>query len=154
MIGLVPSADSFLRFLFVLVLFNSASALFCMCIAAAVSNLGTANLISSIFMLFSMLFRGFLINLSQIPKALAWIQYLSIFRYATEALAVNEASSSQIQDDFDGIPINIPASTILQQLFGFNVDGYWGDAFALVGWVVGFTAVFAALVQWMMVERR
>lgn len=154
MIGLVPQAANFLKFLLILVLFNCAAALFCMSIAAAVGNQGTANLICSIFMLFSMLFGGFLINLSNIPKALSWIQYLSIFRYATEALAVNEAADSYIVDDFDGIPINIPAVTILTKLFGFDVGSYWTDAFVMIGWVVGLALVFVALVKWKLVERK
>ncbi|KAI9012240.1 hypothetical protein DFJ74DRAFT_683106 [Hyaloraphidium curvatum] len=154
MIGLVPAAGNFLRFLLVLVLFNCAAALICMVVAAGIENQGTANLLASIVMLFSLLFGGFLINLANIPAALSWIQYLSIFRYATEALAVNEAAGAQVSDNLGGIPISIPASTVLTKLFGFNVDAFWTDAVALMVWVAGLAGLFFVLVRWRLVERR
>ncbi|KAI9005536.1 hypothetical protein DFJ74DRAFT_773818 [Hyaloraphidium curvatum] len=154
MVGLTPTADAFLKFLLVLVLFDCAAALLCMCAAAGIQDPGTANLACSIFMLFSMLFGGFLINLATIPAALSWIQYLSIFRYATEALAVNEAADSMIVDNLEGISISIPASTILGKLFGFDLGSYWTNAFALVGWNVGLAVLFVLLVRFRLVERR
>jgi ATP-binding cassette subfamily G (WHITE) protein 2 len=37
-----------------------------------------------------MLFSGFLIDLSSIVSFLRWIQWLSVFRYASNVLAINE----------------------------------------------------------------
>ena len=37
-----------------------------------------------------MLFSGFLISLESIVKFLRWIQWLSVFRYASNVLAINE----------------------------------------------------------------
>jgi hypothetical protein len=37
-----------------------------------------------------MLFSGFLINLASIVPVLRWIQWLSVFRYASNVLAINE----------------------------------------------------------------
>lgn len=68
MIGFVPDAIHFLKFLLVLVLFNMTTAAICFVIAAACGgHFGVANLIGVMCMLFSMLFSGFLLNKGMSP---------------------------------------------------------------------------------------
>ena len=49
------------------------------------------------------IFSGFLVNVSSIPRWLGWIQYTSAFRYALEILFRNEYNESDFEDDW---PVN------------------------------------------------
>jgi ABC-type multidrug transport system permease subunit len=69
-----------------LLLFSAQMGTYCLVLAASFTNLGTATLVASITILFQMLFAGFLINGDNIPVALGWIQYLSLFKYPFEGL--------------------------------------------------------------------
>lgn len=62
MVGLLPQVAIFFKFLFVLVLFNLAAASVCLFIGIVISDTGIANLVGSLFMLFSLLFAGLLLN--------------------------------------------------------------------------------------------
>ncbi|KAI9240579.1 MAG: hypothetical protein BYD32DRAFT_391687 [Podila humilis] len=154
MIGLNSTMATFFKFLLILVLFNISTALLCLVIAAGVRTTGVASLASSIVMLFMMLFGGFLINTGMIPAALTWIQYLSMFRYGFEALAVNEIATSKLIDTIQGVAFNVPGSLILQKLFGFDLGGFWRNMIFLIGFDVLFGAVFWALVSYRLKERK
>ncbi|KAG0235040.1 hypothetical protein BGW41_000932 [Actinomortierella wolfii] len=154
MIGLSPVVTTFFKFILILVLFNVATALFCLVIAAGVRSTGVASLASSIAMLFMMLFGGFMINQGKIPKALTWIQYLSIYKYGFEALAVNEVATSKLIDSIQGVSFNVPGSLILQKLFGFSLTGYWRNMIVLLGFIIIFIATFWALVSLRLKERK
>ncbi|KAG0247950.1 hypothetical protein BG011_000695, partial [Mortierella polycephala] len=154
MIGLSPVVETFFKFLLILVLFNVATAMFCLVIAAGVRTTGVASLASSIVMLFMMLFGGFMINSGNIPAALTWIQYLSMFKYGFEALAVNEVATSKLIDTIQGVAFNVPGSLILQKLFGFDLGGYWKNMIVLVGFNVLFIAAFWAFVSLRLKERK
>ncbi|KAF8924719.1 hypothetical protein BGZ58_001512, partial [Dissophora ornata] len=154
MIGLSPVVVTFFKFLLILVLFNVATAMFCLVIAAGVRTTGVASLASSIVMLFMMLFGGFMINSGDIPAALTWIQYLSMFKYGFEALAVNEVATSQLIDTIQGVAFNVPGSLILQKLFGFDLGGYWKNMIVLIGFNVLFIAAFWLIVSLRLKERK
>ncbi|KAG0271346.1 hypothetical protein BGZ95_000846 [Linnemannia exigua] len=154
MIGLTANVETFFKFLLVLVLFNVSTAMFCLVVAAGVRTTGVASLASSIIMLFMMLFGGFLINSGQIPKALTWIQYLSMFKYSFEALAVNEVATTKLIDNIQGVAFNVPGSLILQKLFGFELDSYWRNVIVLVGFILLFVATFWGLVSLRLKERK
>ncbi|KAF9963051.1 hypothetical protein BGZ70_007708 [Mortierella alpina] len=154
MIGLSPVVETFFKFLLILVLFNVATAMFCLVIAAAVRTTGVASLACSIVMLFMMLFGGFMINSGKIPDALTWIQYLSMFKYGFEALAVNEVATSKLIDNIQGVAFNVPGSLILQKLFGFDLGGFWKNMIVLIGFNVLFIAAFWAIVTLRLKERK
>jgi ABC-type multidrug transport system ATPase subunit len=78
MTGLVPAWPQFLKFVLFLVLFNLAAAAICLFIGIIFRNAGMANLIGSMFMLFSLLFSGFFINRGTIPPVVKWLQYVSV----------------------------------------------------------------------------
>lgn len=62
MIGLVDGTTELLKFLLVLILFNLTAAALCLAIGVVFKDLSMANLLSSMVMLFSMLFAGLLLN--------------------------------------------------------------------------------------------
>ncbi|KAF9175294.1 hypothetical protein BGX20_006981 [Mortierella sp. AD010] len=154
MIGLSPVVVTFFKFLLILVLFNVSTAMFCLVIAAGVKTTGIASLASSIVMLFMMLFGGFMINSSNIPAALTWIQYLSMFKYGFEALAVNEVATTHLVDTIQGVAFNVPGSLILQKLFGFDLGGYWRNMIILIGFIILFIVIFWSFVTLRLRERK
>jgi len=49
-----------------------------------------AILLSQVYIIVSMIFSGFLVNLDNIPSVVSWLQYLSFGKYAFDALIQNE----------------------------------------------------------------
>ncbi|KAG0366744.1 hypothetical protein BC939DRAFT_467473 [Gamsiella multidivaricata] len=124
MVGLVDKWLEFGKFFLVLVLFNFTASGVCLMIGIMFEEVGVANLMSSLIMLFSMLFGGLLLNKDSIPAKLAWLQRLSFFNFAFEALLVNEIRFLQLVQKEFGLDINVPGAAILST-FGFNSGAYW-----------------------------
>ncbi|KAN0063089.1 FAD-dependent urate hydroxylase [Thecaphora frezii] len=93
LVGLVPGVAEFWKFILTLVLFSLAASSAVFFISIAIKDTGLANLVGSLTMLFSLLFAGLLINRDRIPGYLRWLQHLSFFHAAYEALIVNELRS-------------------------------------------------------------
>jgi ABC-type multidrug transport system permease subunit len=106
MIGLQPEIGLLLRFLLVLILFNVTAASCCLSISIIFKDQGVAGLIATLVMLFEMLFGGLLLNNNSIPPAFQWLNSLSFFNYAFEALVVNE----------------VVGLTLIEEKFGFKID--------------------------------
>ncbi|KAF8968200.1 hypothetical protein BGZ46_010928, partial [Entomortierella lignicola] len=126
MVGLVEGWKEFGRFFLVLVLFNITASGVCLMIGIMFEAVGVANLMSSLIMLFSMLFGGLLLNKESIPEQLSWLQKLSFFNFAFEALLVNEITFLQLIQKEYGLEIDVPGAVILST-FGFNSGAYWED---------------------------
>jgi hypothetical protein len=106
MIGLQADLWMLFRFLLVLVLFNVTSASCCLAISIIFKDQGVAALIATLVMLFEMLFGGLLLNKATMPSSFQWMQNLSFFNYAFEALVVNE----------------VAGLTLVEEKFGFKID--------------------------------
>jgi ABC-type multidrug transport system permease subunit len=52
--------------------------------------LGIASLVSAVFCVLTLIFSGFLVENSSVISFLRWIEYFSIFRYASNILLINE----------------------------------------------------------------
>ncbi|KAF9088595.1 hypothetical protein BGX29_000204 [Mortierella sp. GBA35] len=130
MVGLVEGWTEFGKFFLVLVLFNLTAAGVCLMIGIIFEEVGVANLMSSLVMLFSMLFGGLLLNKESIPDKLSWLQKLSFFNFAFEALLVNEITFLQLIQKEYGLEIDVPGAVILST-FGFNSGAYWKDVQSL-----------------------
>lgn len=77
MTGLLPLWPEFSKFMLFVVLFNLAAATVCLTIGIVVREPGVASLVGVLFMLFSLLFGGFLLNHETIPKTMEWLQQVS-----------------------------------------------------------------------------
>lgn len=153
MVGLVEGWTQFGKFFLVLVLFNLTASGVCLMIGIIFEEVGVANLMSSLVMLFSMLFGGLLLNKESIPEKLSWLQKLSFFNFAFEALLVNEITFLQlIQKEF-GLEIDVPGAVILS-IFGFNSGAYWKDVQNLAIMAAVFFSVAFLWLQWRVNERR
>ncbi|KAF9438938.1 hypothetical protein BGZ76_002937 [Entomortierella beljakovae] len=145
MVGLVEGWKEFGKFFLVLVLFNITASGVCLMIGIMFEAVGVANLMSSLIMLFSMLFGGLLLNKESIPEQLSWLQKLSFFNFAFEALLVNEITFLQLIQKEYGLEIDVPGAVILST-FGFNSGAYWEDVRNL-GIMAG--TFFAAAFLWL-----
>ncbi|KAJ3155803.1 hypothetical protein HK101_001517 [Irineochytrium annulatum] len=173
LVGFNGGLLGYLRFIGVIVLFAMQMGLLCVGVGVAVEEVGTGTLGASIGILFMMLFAGFLINKDDIPKPLSWMQYLSYFKYAQEALAVNDLTGVQISDSIAGSDISvsslfrdfllkdqsayttvqIPASIVLQK-FGFDMNAYYPDLFISIAMTVKLLVVVLIMMKLLIREKR
>ncbi|KAH9270896.1 hypothetical protein BASA83_006849 [Batrachochytrium salamandrivorans] len=153
MIGLRPDTILLLRFLLVLVLFNLTAASVCLTISIIFKDVAVASLIATLVMLFEMLFGGLLLNKASIPPAFQWMQRLSFFNYAFEALVVNEVNGLALVEEKLGLKIDVPGSVILQ-VFGLNALGYWEDVKLLCIMSLVFLGIAFVWLQLFVRERR
>ncbi|KAK9375453.1 uncharacterized protein V1513DRAFT_442998 [Lipomyces chichibuensis] len=153
LVGLNFESHGMLKFLLVLTLFNLAAAAICLCIGVMVKDTGVASLIGSLVMLFSLLFAGLFLNRDSIPKSALWIQYLSIFHYAFEAMAVNEVRYLTLIEYKYGLSIEVPGATILST-FGFNTTAYRSDVTGLVAFFALFIVLAYIGMHYILVEKR
>lgn len=139
LVGLVPGVAEFWKFILTLVLFSLSASSAVFFISIAISDTGLANLVGSLTMLFSLLFAGLLINRDRIPGYLKWLQHLSFFHAAYEALIVNELRNLSLKEHKYGIDIEVPAASIISS-FGFNSQAFWfPDIVTLAVLFVAFT---------------
>ncbi|KAK4058044.1 hypothetical protein OIO90_000783 [Microbotryomycetes sp. JL221] len=154
MVGLTASAAAFFKFLLILVLFNIATVLWNLLLAANIEA-GIAILISAVLNLFQMAYAGFFVNLSSIPAVLRWLQWIAPLKYCLEALTVNEvASGLMIQDVLQGVKVEVSAALIMDVLFGFEPSAYYRDVLVMMAFIIGFALLLVGTVVWRLNEIR
>lgn len=110
--GLNPEVSCFWKFIMILVLFNLTASSIVFFLSVAISDLGVANLVGSLVMLYksepslpreggplikdSLLFAGLLMNYDKVPRVFRWMLTTSFFHAAYEALLVNELRYLQL----------------------------------------------------------
>jgi ABC-type multidrug transport system ATPase subunit len=125
-VGLRPEVQHYFIFICIYVCLVWLSQSMGLCFGASFSNLNTALVITQFSILPAFLFSGFLINQENMPAWLAWIRFLSPFRYCLEAAMRNE---------FDGNP-NVPQN--LSPVDTLNLDiGMWNCVGIMVAFGFG-----------------
>lgn len=66
------------------------------------------------------------LTIDSIPRGFGWIQKLSIFHYAFEALIVNEMRYLTLYEQKFGLSVEVPGAAILR-IFGFDALAFWTD---------------------------
>jgi len=92
-IGFYDTPGCFFTFLLILILMALTAQALGLVISAGVPSTDVAMAIAPLLTTVLMLFGGFYINVSNIPVYFIWIYYISIFKYAFEALIINEFSN-------------------------------------------------------------
>ena len=90
LVGLNSAASSFFLFIFALVLTSLVAGSMGIMLGCLFPNAEVAVSLAPVVIIPFMLFAGFYVSLSSIPVWLSWIQYISIFKWALQALIVNE----------------------------------------------------------------
>eukprot|EP00732_Lithocolla_globosa_P001710 Lithocolla_globosa_v1_NODE_916_length_3084_cov_13.984483.p1 type:complete len:960 gc:universal NODE_916_length_3084_cov_13.984483:2956-77(-) len=111
----------FLWYLLVLVLFSFVTSLICLTMSMLTHNPSLANFCSVILLLFMALFQGVLVSLDSLPSYIAWVSYVSPFRYAMNTLMVNELDYLEdlYMDPLDYEPTLVSGRFVLT-IFGFD----------------------------------
>lgn len=147
MVGLKPGVLPFAWFLLVLVLVNVTAAGICMCVGAVAPNVGVANLVTVLVMLFFMLFGGFLVNNDSIGVLFVWFKRLSFFNYAFEALMVSQLEghmTSLAIEKTDQVPIS---GSLALRTLALNPDNFNRDVTVLCGMACGYLVLAYALIR-------
>ncbi|CAL1717265.1 unnamed protein product [Somion occarium] len=154
LIGLVPTAAAFWKFMLTLVLFNLTTASVILLLSIAFASIGVASLVGTLIMLFNLLFTGLLINRETVHPAFRWLHTVSFFHAAFEALAVNELRYLQLRQNKFGVELDVPAATILS-LFGLRAGSFWWPNIALLGIFFGtFTILSYLILHFYVKEKR
>ncbi|XP_065906205.1 broad substrate specificity ATP-binding cassette transporter ABCG2-like isoform X2 [Dysidea avara] len=150
MIGFEPEAGKFFFYMLTIALMAScASALaFAVSARAPVTTLAIVGVTSSFII--QVMFAGFLKNLRTIDDWIAWLEYLSIFRYALNALTVNELDGNEYPPGCGNTTMNmnmnnssfecLVGSEYLDRLGYLDFD-IWYNILALVCFNVGFLSL-------------
>lgn len=146
LIGFTPTADAFVKFLVIMVVFSMNAGLYGFAIACMIPETSTSVLAAVMSILFQMLFAGILVNQVQIPIGLRWIQYLSLFKYAYEGCIANEVAGLMISSQIAGINVLIPANLVLSS-FGLDPTAYYRDVSVTLGFFVFFLTLIAVLMS-------
>ena len=88
-VGLNPDAGNFFLFLITLILIYNAASGYSLIISASFANKQVAVTLTPVLIVPFMLFAGFFVAASTIPKWLREFEYLSIFKYGYQALLRN-----------------------------------------------------------------
>lgn len=149
MIGLDHGIDKFFIFTLTLLLASLCASSVAFLVSACVRTFAIANLLVGLPYVFMMVFGGVLINLKSVLSWLAWIKYISIFRYAIESLEINELHNMEF---------SCPRNTTnclrfgdqYLKLQGVNVDDLWYNELALAVMTViimGFAYIALRLIK-------
>ncbi|XP_072038572.1 broad substrate specificity ATP-binding cassette transporter ABCG2-like isoform X1 [Amphiura filiformis] len=147
MIGLKPTAFAFFFFYLQMILTTICACALSFFMSASIGIMAIATLALAMSYVFMMVFGGLLINIESLPEFLQWLQYGSIFRYSTNALAINELTGMQFCDVINGTEVNcIPGEGyLISQGIRYDTWGLWQNTVAVVAILVGF--MFLAYVQ-------
>ncbi|CAF2413676.1 unnamed protein product [Rotaria sp. Silwood2] len=90
MIQFQRTVTKFLIFLLTIFMTAICSASICFFISASLESFGLANLVTAAYCVAMLVFTGYLLDVTTTIEFLAWIKWVSIFRYASNAITVNE----------------------------------------------------------------
>lgn len=107
LMGLQRRVEQFFVFFLTLAVFDITVGGVAMGLSITASSPGKAVLVMNMVLLLALIFGGFLANKSVIPHVLRWITYLSPFRYAWEAMVINEFSNSYLTLGAPGVDVKV-----------------------------------------------
>lgn len=140
LVGLTMEHNAFLKSILVLVLFNVVVAVEMLIVGILVKEPGTSTMVGVLLLLLSLLFAGLFINSEDLNVQIKWLEWISVFHYAYEALTINEVKDLILREKKYGLSIEVPGAVILST-FGFNVGAFWSD----ISFLGGLTTIFLAL---------
>ncbi|KAK4685767.1 ATP-binding cassette, subfamily G (WHITE), member 2, partial [Tremellales sp. Uapishka_1] len=151
--GLNAEVSAFWKFIMTLVLFNLTASSIVLFLSVAIEDIGVANLLGSLVMLYNLLFAGLLMNYDRVPDGLKWMLTLSFFHAGYEALLVNELRYLQLIEHKFGLDIQVPSATILSS-FGFHAQAFWWPDISLLAIVFGIFTILSYLVLEFLVKEK
>uniref|UniRef100_A0A7S3CZZ8 ABC transporter domain-containing protein n=1 Tax=Palpitomonas bilix TaxID=652834 RepID=A0A7S3CZZ8_9EUKA len=144
MIGFQPTAEKFFVFVLVQVMMSQVGSSMGLALGAIVPNAEAASSLAPVTIIPFMLFAGLFQNVENIPVYFRPIEYISVFRYGLEAVAVNELSGLNITCPADAsfCPFRSGEDALIE--YGYTASNLWFDigmtvvlfaAFRLMAWI-------------------
>jgi len=90
MVGMQPDITHFSKFVLMLFLVNLVGDALCLFVSSIVNAFSVANALGSVLLAFFLLFGGYFVSASNLPKYWKWANYISFFKYGFQALVVTE----------------------------------------------------------------
>lgn len=112
MIGFQSTVEKFFVFYLGILATTLCGSAFCFLLSASVEVFGIANLLAALAFVLMMVFGGFLVEISSIVKFLSWIKWISIFRYSSNILTINE---------FDGLKLCLKDNSSICPIDGTDI---------------------------------
>ncbi|XP_062537157.1 protein white [Armigeres subalbatus] len=140
MIGLQSGASHYLTTLLIVVLVANVATSFGYLISCASSSVSMALSVGPPVIIPFLIFGGFFLNSASVPSYFEYLSYFSWFRYANEALLINQWSSVQ-EGDIACTRANVtcPSSgQIILETFNFQVEDFHFDIACLCVLIVVF----------------
>ncbi|RHZ23166.1 hypothetical protein DYB37_007692 [Aphanomyces astaci] len=132
LMGLNAPLDRFLLFTTTLVLFNVAVGSMSTFVSIGSKTVGIANLVATVVLLQNVLFGGFLLNVQTMSPGAAWMQWLSMFKYAFEVMMTNELSGLLLTFDASGY-VSVPVyGEVYLKTLGMDIANQMRDVVLLV----------------------
>nr|CAD7598245.1 unnamed protein product [Timema genevievae] len=138
MIGLSPGPERFWMAVFILTLTANVATSFGYFISCVSSNVDMALTIGPPVIIPFLLFGGFLLNNSSVPIYFKWLSYLSWFKYANEALLINQWEGV---DHIDCTASNTTCpknGLVVVETLNFSFANLDMDLMSLAGLIIGF----------------
>ncbi|XP_078284434.1 broad substrate specificity ATP-binding cassette transporter ABCG2-like [Rhinoraja longicauda] len=129
LMGLKQDIGSFFLFYMTLGLSSLSAVSLAFLVSASVSTFATANALIAIPYVFMMVFGGFLVNLNKMLQWMAWLKWISIFRYGFNALLINELKGQIFYANSTAVPGEI---YMIEQGIDYSVWGFWQNQLALL----------------------
>ncbi|XP_038639130.1 broad substrate specificity ATP-binding cassette transporter ABCG2-like [Scyliorhinus canicula] len=142
MMGLKQDAAHFFLFCLTLSLTSLSAVSLAFLVSASVNTFAVANALIAIPYVFMMVFGGFLVNLNKMLQWLAWLKWISIFRYGLNALIINELKGQIFYMNSTKVPGEI---YMIEQNIDFSTWGFWQNEVALLCMTTIF--LFLAFIQ-------
>lgn len=153
LVGLTMEQNGFLKCILTLILFNVTVTVEMLIVGILVKEPGTSIITAVLVLLLSLLFAGLFINSEDLNSQVRWLEWISLFHYAYEALAVNEVKDLMLREEKYGLSIEVPGATILST-FGFQVDAFWNDLAFLSGLFFIFLFLGYVFLHYFTIEKR
>eukprot|EP01105_Mastigella_eilhardi_P027113 TRINITY_DN8200_c0_g1_i5.p1 TRINITY_DN8200_c0_g1~~TRINITY_DN8200_c0_g1_i5.p1 ORF type:complete len:989 (-),score=213.88 TRINITY_DN8200_c0_g1_i5:94-3060(-) len=144
----------FLLFVLVLLLVSVVATTICLCVSSVINSVATGNFLMILLLFYSLLFGGFIVMKSAMPKYVHWLTYASFMNYGFEALSVSEFDGQYINfnpSGYSSTPIN--GRELLDNM-GIDSSNMLMDVYLLSGMAGGFTVLGYLLLKFYVKERR
>ncbi|XP_043198378.1 protein white-like isoform X1 [Amphibalanus amphitrite] len=137
MMGLNSDVTAFFICVGIVILVANCAASFGYMTSCSSSSVNVALAITAPAIIPFMLFGGFFLNSGSVPVWLEWLQYLSWFNYANEALCINQWQNID-HIDCGGSPACPSNGTVVLETLSYSVDNFNVDIGALAALLVGY----------------
>ncbi|KAK6199553.1 uncharacterized protein RJT21DRAFT_121932 [Scheffersomyces amazonensis] len=153
LVGLTMEHNAFLKTILVVVLFNVAVSVEMLIVGILIKEPGTSTMLGVLVLLLSLLFAGLFVNSEDLKGSIRWLEWVSVFHYAYEALSINEVKDLILKEKKYGLSIEVPGAVILST-FGFDVGAFWKDISYLGGLAVTFLIIGYVFLHYFTIEKR